>query len=151
MDSMLDNINPRGEVTVQVMREGREIQRTTSKNMVVNTGRDRIAALIAEDSTALPSHIAVGTGTTAVSLTDTAMESEVERNAFTTKTSSSGVATFKAFFSKSDANGSTLTEVGLFDQSSGGTMFCHAILGVPVVKTSSDSVIISWTLTFADA
>ena len=77
MDSMLDNINPRGEVTVQVMREGREIQRTTSKNMVVNTGRNRIAALIAEDSTAFPSHIAVGTGTTAVALTDTAMESEV--------------------------------------------------------------------------
>lgn len=119
--------------------------------MVVTTGLNRIAALLAQDSTAFPSHIAIGTGTTAAAAGDTALETEVDRNAIATTSSSGAVVTFKVFFGKTEANGNTISEVGLFDQAAGGTMFARTILGSTVVKDATKSLTITWTLTVADA
>jgi len=153
MDSMLvkSGLTVKGRVTVEAIHDNGETQTIITDNIVVNNGRDRIAALLAQDVVTFPTHIAIGTGTTAVTVTDTAMETETDRNALSTTTSSSGVVTFKVFFSKSEANGVTLSEVGLFDASSSGTLICHAILGATIAKTSSISVNVSWTLTFADS
>lgn len=144
---MLDNMKIKGRVRIEVS-DGRVIEQD---NIVVNNGRNRIASLIAQDSTAFPSHIAIGTDATAATVTDTTLGTEVDRNAISSDSATAAVATFKAFFSKSEANGNTIAEVGMFDQAAGGTMFCRSILSSTVAKTASISLTITWTLTFADA
>ena len=146
-----DGCLPRGRVVIYVYHDDGRVDHIPIDNIVVNGGRDRFAALVAQVSTVFPSHIAIGTGTTAATVTDTAMETEVDRNVIGTTTSSAGVVTFKAFFSKTEANGNTISEVGLFDQASGGTMICHSILGATVAKDATISLSIIWTLTFADS
>lgn len=144
---MLDKMKIKGHVKIEVS-DGRVIEQD---NVVVNGGRDRIAALIAQDSTAFPSHIGIGTDNTAAEPTDTALGAEVDRNAIVSDSALNGVATFKAFFGKTEANGNTIAEVGMFDQASGGTMFCRSILSSTIAKDATKSITIIWTLTFADA
>lgn len=141
----------KGHVVVEVVHDDGRTETIAQDNVIVNGGRDRIAALIAQDSSAFPSHLAIGTGSTAAAVTDTALGTEVDRNALTASFASAGVATFKAFFSKSEANGNTIAEVGIFDQAASGTMFCRAVLSSTVAKTSSISLNVTWTWTFADA
>jgi len=150
MDSMSDNIRPKGRVTVEVITDdGTTV--LEQDNVVVNNGVARIAAIIAQDSSAFPSHIAIGTDATAAATTDTALGAEVDRNAIVTDFATGAVATFKAFFGKSEANGNTIAEVGMFDQASGGTMFCRSVLSSTIAKDATKSINITWTLTFADA
>lgn len=120
-------------------------------NVVTNNGVARIAAVWAADSSTTPTHIGIGTDNTAAATTDTALGAEVDRNAILTDFASGAVATFKAFFSKSEANGSTIAEVGMFDAASGGTMFCRSVLATAIVKDATKSINITWTITFADA
>ena len=150
MDSMSDNIRPKGRVTVEVITDNG----TTvfeQDNVVTNNGVARIAAVWAADSSTTPTHIGIGTDNTAAATTDTALGAEVDRNAILTDFASGAVATFKAFFSKSEANGSTIAEVGMFDAASGGTMFCRSVLVSSIVKDATKSINITWTITFADA
>lgn len=141
----------KGRVYIDVLYENGDTHRIVQDNVVTNNGRDRIAAIISQSSVVFPSHIAIGTGTTAVAVTDTAMETEVDRNALTATTDASGVVSYQAFFSKTEANGSTISEVGLFDAAAGGTMICHALLGATVAKDNTISITVTWTLTFADS
>lgn len=120
-------------------------------NVVTNNGVARIAAVWAADSSTTPTHIGIGTDDTAAATTDTALGAEVDRNAILTDFASGAVATFKAFFSKSEANGNTIAEVGMFDAASGGTMFCRSVLASSIVKDATKSINITWTITFADA
>ena len=120
-------------------------------NVVTNNGVARIAAVWAADSSTTPTHIGIGTDNTAAATTDTALGAEVDRNAILTDFASGAVATFKAFFSKSEANGNTIAEVGMFDAASGGTMFCRSVLASSIVKDATKSINVTWTITFADA
>lgn len=149
--TLTDSTLAKGHVVIEVVYDDGRVETIHQDNVIVNNGRDRIAALIAEDSTAFPSHIGIGTSATAAAVTDTALGAEVDRNAIVTSFASSGVATFKAFFSKSEANGNTIAEVGMFDQAAGGTMFCRSVLSSTVAKTASLALNITWTWTFADA
>lgn len=146
-----DFMSVRGFVTVQVIHEDGQRETVAQSNVVTNVGRNKFASLIAQDISAFPSHIGIGTDDTAADVTDTTLGAEVDRNALTSDSANAGVVTYKAFFSKSEANGSTIAEVGLFDASSSGNMFCRSILTTPVAKTASVSLSITWTITLADA
>ena len=155
MDSLSRNISSQirliGSVRVEVHHDDGRTEAYTQPNMIVNGGRDRIAALFAQQSTTFPTHLEVGTGTTAPTGTDTTLETAVLRNAVVSSSALNGVTSIKAYFSKTDANGSAISEVGLFDQSSGGTMFARSILGSVVNKDATIAMTITWTFTFADS
>lgn len=144
---MSDKMKIKGHVKIEVS-DGSIIEQ---KNVVVNLGINRFAALIAQDSSAFPSHIAIGTDATAALPTDVSLGAEVDRNAIVQDFAAGAVATFRAFFDKTEANGNTIAEVGMFDQASGGTMFCRSILSSTIAKDATKSITITWTLTFADA
>lgn len=140
----------RGFVSVEVIHDdGTTV--IEQANVVTNVGRNKFAELIAQDTSAFPSHIAIGTGSTAATVTDTALGTEVDRNALASDSATTGVITYKAFFSKSEANGNTIAEVGLFDAAASGNMFCRSVLSSTVAKTASVSLSITWTITLADA
>jgi len=123
----------KGKVTIRKLdKNGNVLEEETFNNLVVNDGKAAVAGLIIGTGTAF-GYIAIGTGTTAESATDTAMETEVARKAATTSqvttTVTNDTARFEATFSSADglSGQQAITEYGLFNDPSAGTMLAHAI------------------------
>jgi len=142
-----ERVTFRGHVSAFIEHDDGRTEVIEQANVVTTPGRNRYAALLTEESTAFPDYVAVGTGTTAAATSDTALETEVYRSQIVGRSNSTGVSTYKAFFGKDEANGSTLSEAGLFDLSTGGTMFCRALFASPIEKVNTMSVTITWTVT----
>ena len=116
-------------------------------NLVVTAGKGFVASRMIGTSAGVMTHMAVGTGTTDPAAGDTALETQVgSRKAFTTSASVSGaVVTYVCAFSAGEGTGA-LTEAGIFNASSSGTMLCRTEFNV-VNKGASDSMTITWTVT----
>lgn len=128
------SIGFRGTVTVRVLdKYGNVIDEDVFHNLIVNVGKQEVVKLISGQSGTAFGYIAIGTGTTSESASDTDMEAETKRKAATksivTTTITNDTARFVATFSSSDGlSGTTaVTEYGLFNASTGGTMLSHAI------------------------
>ena len=121
------------------LKEVREVH-----NTVTTAGKNGAADQVLESPTLVKANwMAVGTGTPS----GTALGTELDRNALTSKTRSSAVVTMVGDWAAGDATGA-LTEAGTFDQSSiGGNMWMSASFSV-VNKGSSDTLKITWTLSF---
>lgn len=81
-------------------------------------------------------HVDFGIGTTTPTSADTVMESSVVRNARQDISTLSDSVVISGFLGSGQANGSNISEIGAFDQSSGGDMQDHALI-TAVGKTSS--------------
>lgn len=115
------------------------------KNLVVTTGKGYVASRMKDATATAMSHMGVGTGSTAAAASDTALGSEVDRNALASTTVSGANISYVATFAAGDGTGA-LTEAGLFNASSSGTMLCRTVFAV-VNKGASDSMTITWTVT----
>lgn len=113
-------------------------------NIITNSGLDQIVKLIVQASYSTGFRIGLGTGTNAPAATDTALQTSVFEANVTSQQRSGAVATFKLFLDTTQANGNTLTEVGLFFD---GSMVDRALLSQSIVKTSSKTATISVQIT----
>jgi len=91
------------------------------------------------------SHMAVGTSTTSASAGQTALVSESARVALASTSVSSAVVTYTATFPAGTGT-AALTEAGILNASSSGTMLCRTVFSV-VNKGSADAMTITWTVT----
>lgn len=116
------------------------------KNLVVSTGKTNIAARMAGNTVAVMSHMAVGTGNTAAVVGNTTLESELARVALTVAggTPSSNTVTYSAAFPAGTGTGA-LTEAGVFNDSTTGTMLCRTVFPV-INKQAADSITITWVI-----
>lgn len=121
----------------------------TVKNLVVNAGTDFIASRM-KDGTATPmSHMAIGTGTTAAAGAQTALVTESARVALTSTTvTGSQVAYVATFPAGTPASLAAITEAGIFNGGSGGTMLCRTVFAA-VNKDVNDTMSITWTVTIS--
>ncbi|MBF0339390.1 MAG: hypothetical protein HQL95_00325 [Magnetococcales bacterium] len=89
-------------------------------------------------------HMAVGSGSTAAALADTALVNELGRVALTTPggVPSGDTITFEAEFPAGVGTG-TINEIGLFDAASGGTLISRNVKG-PYAKDVGD--VLTFTL-----
>lgn len=135
-----------GNLTITKTTEDGEQIVIEVPNLVVATGKTNIAARMAGNSVAVMSHMAVGTGNTAVTTSDTTLGVEIARQALGTAggTPSSNTVTYSATLSAGTGTG-TLTEAGIFNSVSGGTMLCRTVFD-PVSKAAGDTLAISWTV-----
>ena len=91
--------------------------------MIVNSGLNLMRDLMSGAAPNPPSHIAVGTGTTAVAAGDTALETEVERFAFAAKTGTgNGIFEYTGVLPSTDGNGNDLAEVGVLNATASGDL-----------------------------
>ena len=95
------------------------------------------------------SHLAVGTDSTAVVSGDTELGTEVFRDIYTQVSLGTASMVIRYYLGPNDANGSTLTEAGLLNAGSGGTLYARRILGSPIVKTIDVAATLEWTLSWA--
>lgn len=118
----------------------------TIHNLIVTVGKNAIAEqLLAAPSIAKPTHMAVGTGTTAAAAGDTALQTELDRNALTSKSRSGNVVTLVGDWAAGDATGA-ITEAGLLNAGSGGDLYARAVFSV-INKGAGDTLSITWTIT----
>jgi hypothetical protein len=145
-----DKMKATGKVNVVVRDEnGKVKEEFTVPNLVVDDGLEYIAARMVDASipTAM-SHMAVGTDNTAAGSSDTALGAEAARVAFdsapsVTANSVAYVATYPA-----GTGTAALTEAGILNAGSGGTLLCRTVFSV-INKGASDSMTITWTITIS--
>lgn len=116
-------------------------------NIVVSDGKDFVASRMKDTTDAAMSHMAIGTGSTAAAASDSALGSELSgsRTALTSTTVTDNDIVYVATFGAGTGTGA-VTEAGIFNASSGGTMLCRTVFSV-VNKGSADSMTITWTVT----
>lgn len=138
--------HPTGRVTLTVLDSDMKVKEVREfDNLVVTTGCELIASQFCDETMEKPSHMAIGTGTTAPKKADTALETEVKRKAFKTNASRVGATvTYQAEFGPTEGTGA-ITEVGIFNHATAGTMLNRATFPV-VNKQASDTLIVSWSV-----
>ena len=128
--------NPQGNVTHE----------TIVPNLVVTTGKNFIADRLKNNTTVM-SHMAIGTGSTAAAAGNTALGSEAGRVALTSTTVSTNSVAYVASFGAGTGTGA-ITEAGLLNASSSGTLLCRTVFSV-INKGASDTLGITWTVTIS--
>lgn len=116
-------------------------------NLVVNTGLAFIASRMKDTTDAAMSHMAIGTGTSSAAAGNTALGTEAARVSLTSTTVTSNATAYVASFGAGTGTGA-ITEAGIFNASSSGTMLCRTVFDV-VNKGASDTLQITWTITLS--
>ena len=147
---MKETIGLKGEVELVVLdKYGNVKDRRKIKNVIVNAGKAEVANLIIGGGTPF-SYIAIGTGTGSASATDTALGSETHRvsaatSRVTTNVSNDTaqlVATFSGY-----SGTEAVTESGVFNASSGGTMLCRQTFSALNIDwDAGDSLQVTWKI-----
>ena len=113
-------------------------------NVVVTTGKAWVAQRMNNANTVM-SHQAIGTGTNAAIVANTSLQTELVRVALTSATVTSTAIAYVATYAAGTGTGA-ITEAGMFNASSGGTMLCRTKFSV-INKGADDSMTITWTIT----
>jgi len=142
----------RGEVELVVYdRYGNVKDSRHIKNIIVNAGKAAVAGLINGVVTTPFKYIAIGTGTTSPAATDTGLATETHReladtvDRVTTNVTNDTARLIKTFsgYSGSEA----ITESGVFDSSTGGTMLCRQTFAALNINwTGGDFLQITWKI-----
>ncbi len=136
-----DNLKLKGRLNIAI--NGETVKEVD--NVVVTAGKGYVASRMKDATATAMSHMGIGTGSTAAGASDTALGSQSVRGALTSTTVSSNEVTYVATFAAGSGTGA-ITEAGIFNASSSGTMLCRTVFSV-VNKGASDSMTITWTVT----
>ena len=137
----------KGELNI-VLRDaaGNVTQEVTVPNLVVTTGLNYIASRMKDATATAMTHMGVGSGTTNPAAGDTALESALgARIALTSTTVTANAIVYVATFAAGSGTGA-VTEAGIFNALTSGTMLCRTEFAV-INKGASDSMTITWTVT----
>lgn len=141
-----NNVTVKGDLLIQRFNEiGELVESRKLKNLVVQSGKNFIASRMAGVSEAVMSHMAVGTDAISPVSTDIALNAELTRVALASTTTNTNVNTYVATYPAGVGTGA-LTEAGIFNASTGGTMLCRTTFAV-VNKGANDSITITWNIT----
>ncbi len=139
-----------GAMTLIISRANGDTETVYKDNLIVNVGFDFIADAVGKSASrpSVMGYIALGTGTTAAAATQSALVTEIDRNAATyAHTAGTKTFTFTADFLAGDATGA-ITEAGVFNAATAGIMFDRVVFPV-VNKGADDSLTAVFTFTMS--
>lgn len=144
-----ESIKLRGDLDVVVYgADGQIKEKRELRNLIVDAGLNYICSRMKDTTLGAISHMGLGSGTTAADAADTDLGALVgAREALDSTTVVSNTITYVASFEAGDATGA-LTEAGLFNADTAGTMLCRTVFPV-VNKQASDTMSITWTITLS--
>lgn len=145
---MNDGLKLRGDVALVLRdKKGNVKEERNIKNLIVDTGLNFICDRMKDDETAM-THMALGSGSTAAAAGDTTLGSQLgSREALDSSTVTNNEIVYVASFEAGDATGA-VTEAGIFNASTGGTMLCRTVFSV-VNKAADDTLSVTWTITLS--
>ena len=145
MSTFIDTVKITGALSIRLYRADGTLKDSRDiDNLVVTTGKQFIAGRMTGTANVM-SYMAVGSGTTAAVIGDTALGSELGRAAISSATTALAVTTYVATFPAGTGTGA-VTEAGIFNAASAGTMLCRTVFAV-VNKDASDTMSITWLIT----
>lgn len=142
-----DSIELTGELKLTLTNEGGDVtQEMIVPNTVVTAGKGFIASRMNTTTTTM-SHVELGTGTTGANVANTTLETIISgsRTALTSTTVSTNTVAYVVTFPAGTGTGA-VTEAGIFNASSSGTMLCRTTFSV-INKAAADTLGITWTIT----
>ena len=123
-------LKARGRLTIEQFDvDGNLLDSQSVTNVVVDDGLDYIASRMKDATATAMSHMAVGSGTTAAAAGDSTLGTELGRVALTSTTVASNAVTYVGDFPAGTGTGA-VTEAGIFNASSSGTMLCRTVFSV---------------------
>lgn len=135
----------KGVVHLRLWNEAGElVKEVLNHNLVVTTGLNWVASRMEGVASDIMSHIAVGTGSTAPAIGDTALGGELSRVALTSGVAAAATITYITTFSAGQGTGA-LQEAGIFNAAAAGTMLARVTFPV-INKGASDTLQISWSI-----
>lgn len=141
-----DAIKVTGELRITVTNpEGNIKQEVVIPNLVVTVGKNFIASRMKDATATAMTHMAIGSGTTAAAVGDTTLGTELGRVTLTSTTVTTNNVAYVATFPAGTGTGA-VTEAGLFNASSAGTLLCRTVFSV-INKGAADTLGITWTVT----
>lgn len=139
-----------GAITLLLNKANGNVETVHKDNIIVDVGFDFIADAIGKAASrpGVMGFIALGTGTTAAAAGQTALVTELDRNAATyAHTTGTKTFSFTANFPAGDATGA-ITEAGVFNAASAGIMLDRVVFPV-VNKGADDSLTAVFTFTMS--
>lgn len=147
MSALVDTVKVTGALSIRLYRADGSLKDSRDiDNLVVTTGKQFIAGRMTGTANVM-SYMAVGSGTSAAVISDTALGSELGRAAISSGTTTLAVTTYVATFPAGTGTGA-VTEAGIFNAASAGTMLCRTVFAV-VNKDASDTMSITWLITIS--
>ena len=143
---MNDGLKLRGDVALVLRdKDGNIKDERLIENLIVDTGLNFICDRMKDDETAM-THMALGSGSTAAAAGDTTLGSQLgSREVLDSSTVTNNQIVYVSSFEAGDATGA-VTEAGIFNASTGGTMLCRTVFSV-VNKAADDTLSVNWTIT----
>lgn len=127
-----------------IFKPGKVLEVIRAKNLITDSGlnwfRDLAGGIVGRADGQ-----AVGTGTTAATANDTALETSVLKKTIDRRLDSEKKITFQTLFLTTEANDNTLSEVGLFG---GGVLIARALISPTIAKNSGITVTIAHEVEF---
>jgi len=148
-----DSIKAKGTLQLTLIDENGKIKQQDEHNLVVNTGLAYIASRMKDATATVMSHIGVGTGTVAAAAADTALgtalgaRSPLDSTTIVTTSATNDSVQYVATFAAGASTGA-ITEAGIFNALSAGTMLCRTVFAV-INKGALDTLVITWKVTVA--
>tara|TARA_A100001037_G_scaffold283540_1_gene289085 strand:+ start:34 stop:486 length:453 start_codon:yes stop_codon:yes gene_type:complete len=142
-----DGASLKGQLEIVLKdQSGKVKERRKEKNLIVNAGLNAILDRLVGTSEAVMSHMGLGSSSTAAAAGQTALVSQLgSREAIDSSTVTGSSVAYVCTFEAGDATG-TITEAGIFNAASGGTMLCRSVFS-SITKGANDSLNVTWTIT----
>src|SRR6185295_9618853 len=151
MNNMKDeSVKLSGYIRFDLYNENGKLKDTREiKNVIVTVGKAYLATWLtaATQSGPFMSYIGLGTGSTAATSADTALETELPTRVQGTLTPSTNVWQNQATFG-AGINTGAITESGIFSAPSAGAMLARQVFSV-INKTSTDVLQVTWQVTLS--
>jgi len=152
---MKDTLKAKGSLKIVLHDENGNVKEEHHvPNVVTDVGLQFITERMIGTGQAVMSHMEVGTNSTAAAVTDTALGAAVaaSRTSLTSSNQATSSSTddsieYICTFPAGTGTGA-LTEAGIFNAASGGTMLCRTVFST-VNKGAADAMTITWTVTLA--
>ena len=143
-----DETKASGKLTAEIKDKHGKVKETRElENLVVDTGLAFIASRMKDATATAMSHMGIGTGTAAAASGNTTLGTEAARVGLTSTTVTSNAVAYVCSFAAGTGTGA-ITEAGILNGASGGTLLCRTVFSV-VNKGASDSMTITWTVTIS--
>jgi|TARA_R110000744_G_C19102423_1_gene533734 hypothetical protein len=144
-----DNLKLRGDVAIVLKdKDGKVKESREINNLVVDAGLTFICSRMADVSSDVMSHMALGSSTTATAGGQTDLVSILGvRELLDSTTASSNTIVYVSSFEAGEGTGA-VTEAGIFNAATAGTMLCRVVFPV-VNKQADDTMSVTWTVTLS--
>jgi hypothetical protein len=140
-----ENIKVSGQVGVELYSSSGELLHSAGfTNLVTTDGKEFLTRKLVDDPEKIEK-IGIGSGTSAATLADTALEASLSERDIRFQSTENNIASFISTFEEDEpAVPVTVSEVGLL--SDADLLICRAVLDTPFTKETTDYLVINWKL-----